>query len=49
MPRRKASAGRLAAWLLARKMSAVGAGIAIVVQGLAILLIDLQFAAVASP
>lgn len=36
------------AWMLARKMSGVGAGIGIVVQGLALLLIDLQFAAVVS-
>ena len=34
------------AWLLARKVGAVGAGTAIVVQGIALLLIDLQFAAV---
>jgi hypothetical protein len=38
----------LTAWLLARKMAAVGAGIAIIVQGLALLLINLQFAAVVS-
>lgn len=38
----------LAAWLLARKMSAVGAGLAIVVQGLALLVMHLQFAAVVS-
>jgi hypothetical protein len=36
------------AWLLARRMAAVGAGVGIVVQGLALLLIDLQFAAVIS-
>jgi hypothetical protein len=38
----------VSAWLLARKMAPVGAGIGIVVQGLALLLIDLQFAAVVS-
>ena len=38
----------LSAWLLARKMSAVGAGLAIVVQGLALLVMHLQFAAVVS-
>jgi hypothetical protein len=36
------------AWTLARRMSRVGAGAAIVVQGLALLLIDLQFASVIS-
>ena len=36
------------AWLLARRMAAVGAGVGIVVQGFALLLIDLQFAAVIS-
>jgi hypothetical protein len=34
-----------AAWVLARRMGGVGAGTAIVVQGIALLLIDLQFAA----
>ena len=34
-----------AAWVLAKKMGGVGAGTAIVVQGIALLLIDLQFAA----
>jgi hypothetical protein len=38
----------LTAWVLARKMAAVGAGIAIIVQGLALLLLNLQFAAVVS-
>lgn len=38
----------LAAWVLARKMSVVGAGVGIVVQGLALLVIELQFAAVVS-
>jgi hypothetical protein len=36
------------AWYLARRIGAVGAGIGIIVQGLALLLIDLQFAAVIS-
>lgn len=36
------------AWFLARRVGIVGAGIGIVVQGLALLLIDLQFAAVIS-
>jgi hypothetical protein len=36
------------AWYLARRMTVVGAGIGIVVQGLALLLIDLQLAAVIS-
>jgi type III secretory pathway component EscS len=35
-------------WLFAKRMAAVGAGTAIIVQGLAILVIDLQFAAVIS-
>lgn len=35
-------------WLLARRLGAVGAGVAIVAQGLALLLIDLQFAGVIS-
>ena len=38
----------VAAWVLAKKMGGVGAGTAIVVQGIALLLIDLQFAAVVS-
>ena len=38
----------LSAWILVRKMAAVGAGVAIIVQGLALLLINLQFAAVVS-
>lgn len=38
----------ITAWLLARKMAAVGAGVAIIVHGLALLLINLQFAAVVS-
>lgn len=38
----------LVAWLLARRMSLVGAGVGIVVQGLALLVIELQFAAVVS-
>ena len=38
----------LTAWVLARKMAAVGAGVAIIVQGLALLLINLQLAAVVS-
>jgi hypothetical protein len=37
-----------AAWALARRMSGVGAGTAIVVQGIALLVIDLQFAAAIS-
>ena len=36
------------AWYLARRLAAVGAGLGIIVQGLALLLIDLQFAAVIS-
>jgi Family of unknown function (DUF6992) len=35
-------------WYLARRLGGVGAGIGIIVQGLALLLIDLQFAAVIS-
>jgi hypothetical protein len=38
----------ISAWVLAKKMSAVGAGTGILVQGIALLLIDLQFAAVVS-
>jgi hypothetical protein len=37
-----------AAWYFARRLGGVGAGIGIVVQGLALLLIDLQFAATIS-
>jgi hypothetical protein len=37
-----------AAWALARRMGGVGAGTAIVVQGIALLVIDLQFAAAVS-
>ena len=37
-----------ATWALARRMGGVGAGTAIVVQGIALLVIDLQFAAVVS-
>jgi hypothetical protein len=36
------------AWYLARRLSVVGAGVGVIVQGLALLLIDLQFAAVIS-
>lgn len=35
-------------WVTARKMAGIGAGIGIAVQGLALLLIDLQFASVIS-
>jgi hypothetical protein len=38
----------LTAWFLARRMSVVGAGVGIAVQGLALLVIELQFAAVVS-
>jgi hypothetical protein len=38
----------LAAWQLSRRMSVVGAGVGIVVQGLALLVLELQFAAVVS-
>jgi hypothetical protein len=38
----------IAGWKLAQRMSAVGAGVAIVAQGLALLVIELQFAAVVS-
>ncbi len=38
----------LAGWLLARRMSLVGAGVGVVVQGLALLVLELQFAAVVS-
>jgi len=36
------------AWQLARRLSLVGAGVGIIVQGLALLVIELQFAAVVS-
>lgn len=36
------------AWLLARRLGPVGAGIGIVVQGVALLVIDLQLAAIVS-
>jgi hypothetical protein len=36
------------AWYLARRLAVVGAGIGVIVQGLALLLIDLQFASVIS-
>jgi hypothetical protein len=35
-------------WILAKRLGAVGAGIAIIIQGLALLVIDLQLAAVVS-
>jgi hypothetical protein len=38
----------LAAWLLTRRMSLVGTGVGIVAQGLALLVLELQFAAVVS-
>jgi hypothetical protein len=38
----------LTAWTIARKMSAVGAGVAIIVQGVALLLMNLQFASAIS-
>jgi hypothetical protein len=38
----------LSGWMLARRMAAVGAGLGIVIQGLALLIIDLQFAAIVS-
>ena len=38
----------LSGWMLARRMAAVGAGMGIVIQGLALLVIDLQFAAIVS-
>ncbi|HTE47940.1 MAG TPA: hypothetical protein VK636_22045 [Gemmatimonadaceae bacterium] len=38
----------LSAWMLARRLAGVGAGIGIAIHGLALLAIDLQFAAVAS-
>jgi hypothetical protein len=38
----------IAAWLLGRRVGPVGAGIAVAIQGLALLVIDLQFAAAIS-
>lgn len=38
----------ISGWMLPRRMAAVGAGIGIVIQGLALLVIDLQFAAIVS-
>lgn len=38
----------IAAWFLTRRMSFVGAGIGIAAQGLALLVLELQFAAVVS-
>ncbi len=38
----------LTAWLLMRRMSLVGAGVGIAAQGLALLVLELQFAAVVS-
>jgi hypothetical protein len=38
----------LTAWLVARRMSVVGAGVGIIVQGLALLVLELQFAALVS-
>lgn len=38
----------ISAWILARRLAVVGAGVAIVVQGLALLIINLQFAALVS-
>jgi hypothetical protein len=38
----------ISAWLLAKRLGGVGAGIAIVVQGLALFVLDLQFAAIIS-
>ncbi|HEY4217790.1 MAG TPA: hypothetical protein VGM67_11680 [Gemmatimonadaceae bacterium] len=38
----------LTAWFIARRMAVVGAGVAVMVQGLALLLIELQFAALIS-
>jgi hypothetical protein len=38
----------LAAWIIARRMAPVGAGVGITVQGLALLVIDLHFASVIS-
>ena len=36
------------AWILSRRLGGVGAGVAIVVQGMALLILDLQFAAIVS-
>ena len=38
----------ITAWVLSRRMSLVGAGVGIAVQGLALLVIELQFAAAVS-
>ena len=38
----------ISAWLLAKRLGGVGAGIGIVVQGLALFVLDLQFAALIS-
>jgi hypothetical protein len=38
----------LSAWLIAKRMAVVGAGVAVMVQGLALLLIELQFASLIS-
>ncbi len=38
----------LSAWLIAKRMAVVGAGVGIMVQGLALLLIEMQFASVIS-
>lgn len=38
----------LTAWIIARRMAVVGAGVGIVIQGLALLVIDLHFASVIS-
>jgi hypothetical protein len=38
----------LCAWIIARKLGPVGAGVGIIVQGLALLLLDLKFASLIS-
>ncbi len=38
----------LSAWFIAKRLTVVGAGVAIMVQGLALLLIEMQFASVIS-
>lgn len=38
----------LSAWFIAKRMAVVGAGVAVMVQGLALLLIELQFASLIS-
>jgi hypothetical protein len=38
----------LSAWFIARRMAVVGAGVGVMVQGLALLLIELQFASLIS-